>query len=62
MISGVSSSYASYYTSSLARTQTASSTATQSGSTGASQGAAKFQEDLFKSIDSDATAASARTN
>lgn len=55
MISGVSSSYASYYTSStLARTQNAnSSTATQSGSTGGSQGAAKFQEDLFKSIDSD---------
>ncbi|OWP51440.1 EF-hand domain-containing protein [Pseudomonas nitroreducens] len=54
MISGVSS-YSSYYTgSTLARTQTASSsTGTQAGNCGGNQGAAKFQEDLFKSIDSD---------
>lgn len=55
MISGVSS-YSSYYTgSTLAKTQTAasSSTGTPTGSCGGAQGAAKFQEDLFKSIDSD---------
>jgi len=55
MISGVSS-YSSYYTgSTLARTQTAASstTGTQTGNCGGAQGAAKFQEDLFKSIDGD---------
>ncbi len=55
MISGVSS-YSSYYTgSTLAKTQTAASSTTgiRTGSCGGAQGAAKFQEDLFKSIDSD---------
>lgn len=55
MISGVSS-YSSYYTgSTLARPQTAASSTTghQTGNCGGTTGTAKFQEDLFKSIDSD---------
>lgn len=55
MISGVSS-YTSYYTgSSLAKTQSSASSATgtQTGSCAGAQGKAKFDEDLFKSIDSD---------